>query len=97
MTMYFESDKNLREQRVNNVVKDYGIWDRLKVSGVSVSENYAESAILKLTKMILSIFDDYNLNDFYINSDVCIEYADLLKLKDLARDIIGDIVCVNKE
>ena len=42
--MYFESDydKNLREQRVNNVVKDYGIWDRPKVSGVSVSENYAE-------------------------------------------------------
>ena len=99
MTMYFESDydKNLREQRVNNVVKDYGILVRPKVSGVSVSENYAESAILKLTKMILSIFDDYNLNDFYINSDVCIEYADLLKLKDLARDIIGDIVCVNKE
>ena len=92
MTMYFESDydKNLREQRVNNVVKDYGILVRPKVSGVSASENYAESAILKLTKMILSIFDDYNLNDFYINSDVCIEYADLLKLKDLARDIIGD-------
>ena len=44
MTMYFESDydKNLREQRVNNVVKDYGILVRPKVSGVSVSENYAE-------------------------------------------------------
>ena len=57
---------------------------------VGVSETYSESDILKLTKMIFSIFDDYNLNDFYINSDVCIEYADLLKLKDLARDIIGD-------
>ncbi len=57
---------------------------------VSVSNTYSESAVLKLTKMMLSIFDDYNLNDFYINSDVCIEYADLLKLKDLARDIIGD-------
>ena len=57
---------------------------------VGVSETYSESDILKLTKMILNIFDDYNLNDFYINSDVCIEYADLLKLKDLARDIIGD-------
>ena len=57
---------------------------------VGVSETYSESAILKLAKMVLSIFDDYNLNDFYINSDVCIEYADLLKLKDLARDIIGD-------
>ena len=42
--MYFESDydKNLREQRVNNVVKDYGILVRPKVSDVSVSENYAE-------------------------------------------------------
>ena len=90
MTMYFESDydKHLREQRVNNVVKDYGILVRPKIGDVSVS--YSESAVLKLTKMILSIFDDYNLNDFYINSDVCIEYADLLKLKDLARDIIGD-------
>ena len=38
----------------------------------SASENYSESAILKLTKMILSIFDGYNLNDFYINSDVCV-------------------------
>ena len=36
MTMYFESDydKNLREQRANNVVKDYGIWVRPKVGGV---------------------------------------------------------------
>ena len=55
---------------------------------VSASNTYSESDILKLTKMILSIFDDYNLNDFYINSDVCIEYADLLKLKDLAIDIL---------
>ena len=64
--------------------------DMKRVKFCGVSENYSESAILKLTKMILSIFDDYNLNDFYINSDVCIEYADLLKLKDLAREIIGD-------
>ena len=60
MTMYFESDynKNLREQRVNNVVKDYGIWDRPKVGGVS--ENYSESAILKLTKMVLLFFLEVN-------------------------------------
>ena len=57
---------------------------------VSANETYSESTVLKLAEMVLSIFDDYNLNDFYINSDVCIEYADLLKLKDLARDIIGD-------
>ena len=91
MTMYFESDydKNLREQRVNNVVKDYGIWDRPKVGGVSVSKNYSESAILKLTKMVLNI-NESNTVDFDINSDVCIEYNDLVKLKDLAKEIIGD-------
>ena len=37
---YSESDydKNLREQRVNNVVKDYGILDRPKVGGVSADD-----------------------------------------------------------
>ena len=40
MTMYFESDydKNLREQRVNNVVKDYGNFDRPKVGSVSAND-----------------------------------------------------------
>ena len=38
--MYFESDydKNLREQRVNNVVKDYGNFDRPKVGSISVDD-----------------------------------------------------------
>ena len=57
---------------------------------VSVSKSYSESNTLKLAKMVLSIFDEYNLTDFYINSDVRIEYNDLVKLKDLAREIIGD-------
>ena len=84
--MYFESDydKNLREQRVNNVVKDYGILVRPKVS-----ENYSESAILKLTKMVLNI-NENNTVDFDINGDVCIGNGYLLQMKELARDIIGD-------
>ena len=57
---------------------------------VSVSKSYSESDTLKLAKMVLSIFEEYNLTDFYINSDVCIEYNDLVKLKDLAKEIIGD-------
>lgn len=91
MTMYFESDydKNLREQRVNNVVKDYGILVRSKVSGVSVSETYSESAILKLTKMVLNI-NENNTVDFNIGSDVCIGQGYLQQMKELARDIIGD-------
>ena len=55
----------------------------------SVSKSYSESAILKLTKMVLNI-NENNTVDFDINSDVCIKYNDLVKLKDLARDIIGD-------
>ena len=91
MTMYFESDydKNLREQRVNNVVKDYGIWDRPKVGGVSVSKNYSESAILKLTKMVLNINENSTV-DFDISGDVCIGSGYLVQMKDLAREIIGD-------
>ena len=61
---------------------------------VSVSNSYSESDTLKLAKMVLSIFDEYNLTDFYIDDDVRIEYNDLLKLRDLAREIIGgDYVC----
>ena len=56
---------------------------------ISVSKSYSESAILKLTKMVLNI-NENNTVDFDINSDVCIKYNDLVKLKDLARDIIGD-------
>ena len=56
---------------------------------ISVSKSYSESAILKLTKMVLNI-NENNTVDFDTNSDVCIKYNDLVKLKDLAREIIGD-------
>ncbi len=56
---------------------------------ISVSKSYSESAILKLTKMVLNI-NENNTVDFDINSDVCIKYNDLVKLKDLAKEIIGD-------
>ena len=60
---------------------------------ISASNSYSESDTLKLAKMVLSIFDEYNLTDFYIDGDVRIEYNDLLKLRDLARETIGDYVC----
>ena len=56
---------------------------------VSVSETYSESAILKLTKMVLNI-NDFNTVDFDINSDVCIGNGYLVQMKDLAREIVGD-------
>ena len=70
---------------------DVKFTDELFVqTDVSVSQNYSESNTLKLAKMVLSIFNEYNLTDFYLNDDVRIEYNDLLKLKNLAREIIGD-------
>ncbi len=56
---------------------------------VSVSNSYSESAILKLTKMVLNI-NENNTVDFDINSDVCIGNGYLEQMKDLAREIIGD-------
>ena len=60
---------------------------------VCTSENYAESAILKLTKMVLNI-NENNTVDFDINGGidnaVCIGNGYLSRMKDLARGIIGD-------
>lgn len=60
---------------------------------VSVSETYSESAILKLTKMVLNI-NENNTVDFDINSGidnaVCIGNGYLSRMKNLAREIIGD-------
>ena len=56
---------------------------------ISVSKSYSESAILKLTKMVLNI-NENNTVDFDINSDVFIGNGYLSRMKDLAREIIGD-------
>ena len=61
---------------------------------VGFSETYSESAILKLTKMVLNI-NDFNTCEFGdLESDVCIGQGYLQQMKELARDIIGaDGVC----
>ena len=64
---------------------------------ISVSNSYSESAILKLTKMVLNI-NESNTVDFDINGGidnaVCIGNGYLVQMKELARDIIGaDDVC----
>ena len=60
---------------------------------ISASETYSESAILKLTKMVINI-NENNTVDFDINGDVCIGNGYLVQMKDLAREIIGgDYVC----
>ena len=61
---------------------------------ISASETYSESAILKLTKMVLNI-NDFNTCEFGdLESDVCIGQGYLQQMKELAREIIGgDYVC----
>ena len=60
---------------------------------ISVSKSYSESAILKLTKMVLNI-NENNTVDFDINGGidnaVCIGNGYLARMKDLAREIVGD-------
>ena len=57
---------------------------------ISVSKSYSESAILKLTKMVLNI-NDFNTCEFGdLESDVCIGQGYLQQMKELARDIIGE-------
>ena len=57
---------------------------------ISVSKSYSESAVLKLTKMVLNI-NDFNTCEFGdLESDVCIGQGYIQQMKELARDIIGD-------
>ena len=56
---------------------------------IGFSKTYSESAILKLTKMVLNI-NENNTVDFDINSDVCIGSGYLAQMKGLAREIVGD-------
>ena len=62
-------------------------------SPCKIRVGYSESAILKLTKMVLNI-NESNTVDFDINGGidnaVCIGIDYLSRMKDLARDIIGD-------
>ena len=58
MTMYFESDydKKLREQKVGNVVKDYGIWDRPKVGSITANvEDLMNDSIPSPTDTIINV------------------------------------------
>ena len=67
MTMYFESDydKNLREQRVNNVVKDYGIWVRPKVGGVSADDLMNDSIPSVRDTIINELIEKREINLLY--------------------------------
>ena len=98
---YSESDydKNLREQRVGNVVKDYGIWDRPKVGGVSADDLMNDSvpsfrvlfinALIKKQEVDLLYYCRYQLVDIITMIDVA-NTADDLNL-ELLKALVGDI------
>ena len=99
--MYFESDydKNLREQRVGNVVKDYGICDRPRVGGVSADDLMNDSitsfrdsfinTLIKKREMDLLYYCRYQLVDIItmIDSANKVDDLNLELLKVLVSDI----------
>lgn len=101
MTMYFESDydKNLRKQRIYNIVKDYGIWDRPKVGGISADDLMNDSipsfrdsfinALIKKREMNLLYHCRYQLVDIItmIDSANTVDDLNLELLKVLVSDI----------
>ena len=101
MTIHSESDynKNLREQRVNNVVKDYGIWDRPKVGSVSANDllndgipSFSDSLINKLIEkreMNLLYHCRYQLVDIITMIDSANKSEDLNL--ELLKALVGDI------
>ena len=98
---YSESDydKNLREQRVGNVVKDYGIWDRPKVGSISVDDllndgipSFRDSLINKLIEkreMNLLYHCRYQLVDIITMIDSANKSEDLNL--ELLKVLVGDI------
>ena len=98
---YSESDydKNLREQRVDNVVKDYGIWDRPKVGSISVDDllndgitSFRDSLINKLIEkreMNLLYHCRYQLVDIITIIDSANKSEDLNL--ELLKMLVGDI------
>ena len=98
---YSESDydKNLREQRVDNVVKDYGIWDRPKVGSISVDDllndgipSFRDSLINKLIEkreMNLLYHCRYQLVDIITIIDSANKSEDLNL--ELLKVLVGDI------
>ena len=98
---YSESDydKNLREQRVNNVVKDYGNFDRPKVGGVSADDllndgipSFSDSLINTLInnrEMNLLYHCRYQLVDIITMIDSA-NTTDDLNL-ELLKVLVGDI------
>ena len=84
MTMYFESDydRNLREQRVNNVVKDYGNFDRPKVGGVSADDLLNDSVPSFRDTIINELIEKREMNLLY---HCRYQLVDIIKMINVAN------------
>ena len=104
MTMYFESDynKNLLEQRVNNVVKDYGILDRPKVGGVSADDLLNDSIPSFRDSLINALINNREMNLLYHCRYQLVDIITMINSADTADDLnlellkvlVGDIKSV---
>ena len=104
---YSESDydKNLREQRVSNVVKDYGNFDRPKVGGVSANDLLNDgvpsfrvlfiNALIKKQEVDLLYYCRCQLVDIITMIDSA-NTTDDLNL-ELLKVLVGDILKGNKD
>ena len=101
MTMYFESDydKNLREQRVNNVVKDYGNFDKPKVGGVSADDLLNDSVPSFRVSFINAVINKQEVDLLYYCRCQLVDIITMIDFADTADDLnlellkvlVGDI------
>ena len=89
MTMYFESDydKNLREQRVNNVVKDYGNFDRPKVGGVSANDLLNDSVPSFRVSFINAVIKKREIELLYYCRCQLVDIITMIDAADTADDL----------
>ena len=87
--MYFESDydKNLREQRVNNVVKDYGNFDKPKVGGISADDLLNDSIPSFRDTIINELIEKREMNLLYHCRYQLVDIITMIDFADTADDL----------
>ena len=104
---YSESDydKNLREQRVGNVVKDYGNFDRPKVGSISVDDLLNDSVPSFSDSLINTLIEKREMNLLYHCRYQLVDIITMIDSANTADDLylellkvlVGDILKGNKD
>ena len=89
MIMYFESDydNNLREQRVNNVVKDYGNFDKPKVGGISADDLMDDSVTSFRESFINALIHKREIELLYHCRYQLVDIIKMIDAADTADDL----------